>query len=124
MPSYLATIESHIGGGVDTNQPVGTNGINQGGGISAIQYFATGEAASRLARQKAVRDAMLKRLDPEYASTSPAIGTGIVARQMLNGMETTFNQLSSSEPKDVVAETFYNRLQNHKTIVFRPETVK
>jgi hypothetical protein len=43
---------------------------------------------------------------------------------MLNGMETTFNQLSSSEPKDVVAETFYNRLQNHKTIVFRPETVK
>ena len=112
MPSFLATIESHIGGGVDTNQVVGTNDMNHSGGISAIQYFATGEAASRLARQKAVRDAMLKRLDPEYASTSPAIGTGIVARQMLNGMETALNQLGSSEPKDVVAETFYNRLQN------------
>lgn len=52
MPSFLATIDS-------TNK-VGTNG----NGISALQYFATGAAATRLAMQPDVRAAMLARFDP------------------------------------------------------------
>ena len=63
MPAFLATIQSRISGGNPTNQPAGTNN-DQGGGISSIQYFATGEAAKNLAYQHDVRDAMLGRLDP------------------------------------------------------------
>lgn len=108
MPSFLATIESNIGGGADTNEASGTNASGQNGGIKSIQYFATGEAASRLARQKDVRDAMLKRLDPSYESASPRIGKGIVARQMLTAMENAFEQLK----EDKIAQTFYQRLQD------------
>lgn len=55
-PSFLATIQSRI----DTG--------NSNGGISALQYFAAGEAATALALQPAVREAMIKRLDPEAAA--------------------------------------------------------
>lgn len=55
-PSFLATIQSKIG--------VGTSN----GGISALQYFASGEAATLLALQPAVREAMINRLDPEAAA--------------------------------------------------------
>lgn len=56
MPSFLATIQSHIETG------------SSNGGISALQYFAAGETATLLALQPAVREAMIKRLDPEAAT--------------------------------------------------------
>lgn len=52
MPSLLATIDSGVA-------IPGTNAE-----LTTLQYFATGTAASNLARQHAVREAMLKRADP------------------------------------------------------------
>ena len=59
MPSFLATIQGKI--------DVGTSN----GGISALQYFAAGESATLLALQPAVREAMIKRLDPVAAELTP-----------------------------------------------------
>ncbi|HMJ90123.1 MAG TPA: hypothetical protein VK530_09920, partial [Candidatus Acidoferrum sp.] len=42
------------------------------GGISALQYFAAGETATLLALQPAVREAMIKRLDPKAAEIAYA----------------------------------------------------
>ncbi len=52
MPSFLATIDSKNTAGLDR------------AGIEALQYFATGEAATFLALQPEVRAAMIQRLDP------------------------------------------------------------
>src|SRR6185369_12851329 len=52
MPAFLATIES--------SQRLDTNGAK----VEALQYFATGDAATYLAMQKDVRAAMHARLDP------------------------------------------------------------
>lgn len=52
MPSFLATI--------DSDETADT----EAAGISALQYFSTGGAATALARQRDVRLAMLARLDP------------------------------------------------------------
>ena len=52
MPSFLATIDSEIGSSTNWS------------GISAMQYFATGDAATLLAVQPQVRATMLDRLDP------------------------------------------------------------
>ena len=52
MPSFLATIDSRIETG------------NSNGSISALQYFATGDAATLLAMQPVPREAMVYRLDP------------------------------------------------------------
>lgn len=52
MPSFLATIDSQNTAGVDR------------AGIEALQYFATGDAATLLAMQPEVRTAMIQRLDP------------------------------------------------------------
>jgi hypothetical protein len=62
IPSFLATIESHIG--------VGGTGD---GGIKALQYFAAGESATLLALQPAVRTAMIARLDPTAAALDPQV---------------------------------------------------
>jgi len=67
MPSFLATIQSHISAG------------SSNGGISALQYFAAGDAATLLALQPAVREAMIKRLDPVAAELSPEFAQGRVA---------------------------------------------
>ena len=57
IPSFLAT--------VDTSTQ-GSNGV----GVTWMQYFATGESASFLARQYGVRQAMLERADPKAAMMS------------------------------------------------------
>ena len=54
MPSFLATIDSKIEAGTDSK-------------VSALQYFATGDAATLLAMQPAVREAMVMRMDPVSA---------------------------------------------------------
>ncbi|HEY6168468.1 MAG TPA: hypothetical protein VI454_10545 [Verrucomicrobiae bacterium] len=50
MPSFLATVDTDVNAGGDVQ-------------IAWMQYFATGEAANHLARQPAVREAMIKRAD-------------------------------------------------------------
>ena len=111
MPSFLATIQTSTGGNSSTNQYSVTNGTNQtnvsgqNGGISSIQYFATGEAASYLARQKDVRDAMLKRLDPTYGENSKLTFGGQnteIERQVLFSMNSLFLQL----PDDSTASNY------------------
>jgi hypothetical protein len=142
MPSFLATIQSRIGGGSSTNwssttnQVTGTSSSNgganavtntmsmtavtntssdsmQGGGISSIQYFATGKAARLLAEQKDVRDAMLKRLDPTYSSSVTRFGKGIVALQLLSAMEDTLRLLTNSDP---AAKAFYDKIENLQSV--------
>jgi hypothetical protein len=61
MPSFLATIDSNI-----TSE-------EQGGGVSALQYFATGEAATLLALQPVPRQAMVYRLDPAAPAKAQAL---------------------------------------------------
>jgi len=106
MPSFLATIQSKISGGMDATASAMTNGMNQAAGIEAIQYFATGESASLLARQKDVRDAMLARLDPAYHSKRTPHNPYIL-RNMLFAMVSTFQGLSSQDP---IAAGFIKRL--------------
>lgn len=53
MPAFLATIES--------KQELAVNGTAR---VQALQYFATGKAATHLAMQQDVRRAMHARLDP------------------------------------------------------------
>ena len=53
IPSFLATIDSKLAVGASSNASV-----------SALQYFATGKAATLLALQPAVRAAFVERLDP------------------------------------------------------------
>ncbi len=87
MPSFLATIDSQI--------QAGTNKT----GITALQYFATGEAATRLALQPDVRAAMLYRLDPnqeEMKKLGKILGEGgpvglraeIAIASVFNGIKT------------------------------------
>lgn len=59
-PSLLATVDAkmEVGKFPDTN-------------LEYLQYFASGRAATALAMRKAVRDAMLRRLDPEAAPLEP-----------------------------------------------------
>jgi hypothetical protein len=61
-PSFLATIQSQIDVGASSN-----------GGIRALQYFASGDTATLLALQPAVRVAMIERLDPKAAEAEPFI---------------------------------------------------
>jgi hypothetical protein len=111
MPAFLATIQSRIAGGNPTNS-VGSTNNDQGGGISAIQYFATGEAARNLAFQHDVRDAMLSRLDPHYRRTH-AGANAIVLRQILEAMNNAFSQLSRADP---IAKAYYDGFSDLKDI--------
>jgi len=69
MPSFLATIDSQI--------EAGTNKT----GITALQYFATGEAATRLALQPDVRAAMLARLDPNRENFQTRFGAKLAPQE-------------------------------------------
>lgn len=69
MPSFLATIDSQI--------EAGTNKT----GITALQYFATGEAATRLALQPDVRAAMLARLDPNRENFQARFGAKLAPQE-------------------------------------------
>lgn len=60
IPSFLATVDSNVEGAGDV-------------GVSWMQYFATGESASFLARQYGVRRAMLQRADPKAISEADAL---------------------------------------------------
>jgi hypothetical protein len=87
MPSFLATI--------DSEQRVGTNKT----AISALQYFATGKAATALAVQPEVRKAMLARLDPNQNQYQKRFGATLDTA----GLRVAMSFLS------LVSEDFANR---------------
>ncbi len=62
MASLLATIDNSV----EVGSPRDTK-------VSYLQYFATGDAATLLALQPSVRQAMLKRLDPEAAEAAQGL---------------------------------------------------
>ena len=75
IPSFLATIDHDV-------KVEGTKAET-----GSVQYFATGRAATLLARQPAVRKAMLARLDPanDFAAESPVLGeTLVMVRSVVN----------------------------------------
>ena len=105
-PSFLATIQSQIG----------LN--NQGGGIQALQYFASGEAATLLALQPAVRLAMIERLDPKAAEAEPAFAAAKRQIEDINKeIEPALTWLydGADKPKPDRLTTFLNgsRFQNN-----------
>lgn len=59
IPSFLATMDSSA-----TAKGLETTGLDH------LQYFATGKAATQLAQQPGIREAMLKRLDPAAAAAA------------------------------------------------------
>jgi len=68
IPSFLATVDSKAKGAITP----GTNSLGVKQDVNWLQYFATGQSADYLARQHAVRKAMLDRADPKAAAASDA----------------------------------------------------
>jgi hypothetical protein len=64
-PSLLATVDAKV----EAGSPTGSN-------FQYVQYFATGDAATHLAMEQAVRSAMMPRFDP--VSAELVRGTGFV----------------------------------------------
>jgi len=64
IPSFLATVDSDVRGSSISS----TNQLRGKLGVGWMQYFATGESASSLAREYGVRRAMLERADPKAMS--------------------------------------------------------
>lgn len=91
MPSFLATIEASSAVRL-TNS--GTRGI---------QYFATGKAATQLARQRDVRVAMLKRMDPEQKLTGLQGQQGEALTGMLQQLDAGLDNLRNGPPADLEA---------------------
>jgi hypothetical protein len=102
IPSFMATIESK------TEVNNGTNGTN---GISALQYFATGDAARQLALKQDVRSAMLARLDPNAKDFKLNFGGqgSEIAREVLFAMNSLFNEIRN---EDGVANKYYTNFAN------------
>jgi hypothetical protein len=101
MPAFLATIESKM----QVNN--GANGTND---ISALQYFATGDAARQLALKQQVREAMLARLDPNAKDFKLDFGgqSTEVERQILFAMNSLFLQM----PDDGNASKYQSYFDN------------
>jgi len=91
-PSFLATVEHDI-------EIAGT--ANK---TAAMQYFATGEAATLLARQPAVRKAMLTRLDPN-------LGFRLGGSAPVEYLSTTFQILGGLSAGDATARELLGKLQ-------------
>ncbi len=98
MPSFLATVDKNAGvKGQDAR-------------MKHIQYFATGEAATHLARQPAVRKALFTRMDPKLtASFDP-----VILGETLAMVNTIINNLAANA--DVNAVNIKADLANLKGI--------
>jgi hypothetical protein len=93
MPAFLATIES--------NQRLDTNGAR----IAALQYFATGNAATYLAMREEVRAAMHARLDPNskaFKSRFSTDGLGVFA-DILFSVDTILKRRAKDGDKTATA---------------------
>lgn len=93
MPSFLATIESHMNIAGYTNESGKTPNAAE---IVSLQYFATGDAARLLALRRTVRMAMLARLDPNSQQFKSKFGseTQGVLGDTLFAVKTILDRLS------------------------------
>jgi hypothetical protein len=94
MPSLLATIDTGVAiAGSDSK-------------LSFLQYFATGAAANNLARQYAVREAMLKRADPGQELQMQRAKQQQVARDansdLISNIATSFNSASTAKKDNII----------------------
>ena len=99
MPAFLATIESKqdVSGDASTR-------------AQALQYFATGQAATYLAMKQEVRRAMLARLDPNtsaFADKFPAQGADVIP-DILFSMEAVLGRYA--DRNDATAKELQGRL--------------
>lgn len=98
MPAFLATVES--------KQSLDTDGTT----VGALQYFATGDAATYLAMQKDVRAAMHARLDPNSQAFKGRFGKSAqpILRHMLSAVYNTLSGLQN----DPIAVEHVRRLDH------------
>lgn len=95
MPSLLATL--------DTDVAV----VGQGANLSYLQYFATGDAADRLAREHGVRVAILRRADPLAIQESEAEDVAqraAIARGILGNIADGFEAAEAQRKEQIIAE--------------------
>jgi hypothetical protein len=100
MPAFLATIESR--------QDLNSDGKADVGGL---QYFATGEAATRLAMQQDVRKSMHGRLDPNSQAFKQkfTVQGASLASGLLFSMETLLDRYDQAD--DSIARAHKQELQ-------------
>ena len=94
-PSFLATIDHDVRAGRDGTES------------RAVQYFATGKAATNLALQPAVREAMLTRMDPSFRLR---LGATVLADALVS-VDTLIDNLAASG-SDPVAASYRSRLDS------------
>jgi hypothetical protein len=94
-PSFLATIDHDVRAGRDRTES------------RAVQYFATGKAATNLALQPAVREAMLTRMDPSFRLR---LGVTVLADALVS-VDTLIDNLAASG-SDPVAASYRARLDS------------
>jgi hypothetical protein len=94
-PSFLATMDNQVSVTYITN-------LN----IKHLQYFATGTAAENFARRQAVREAMVRRLDPMAADASFAKSKASASARIriLNAVVMYLDSVEDSRAKPAVAE--------------------
>ncbi|MCH8146890.1 MAG: hypothetical protein IH987_02720 [Planctomycetes bacterium] len=112
-PSLLATVDVATEVGKFPNTKV-----------EYLQYFASGRAATALAMRKAVRQAMLRRLDP---ASAPELGTAltaqspiaslVVVRQLYEILKEVSNDEGSSPVNRRKASRFVQKLEDLSTLV-------
>jgi hypothetical protein len=95
MPSFLATIDHDVRAARGDTES------------RAVQYFATGEAATNLALQPAVREAMLTRMDPSFRLR---VGVTVLADALVS-VDTLIDNLAASG-SDTVAAAYRAKLDS------------
>jgi len=86
IPSFLATVDSKVEGGGDVQ-------------VGWLQYFATGESASYLARQPGVRIAMHERADPKAAEQSGKFAAFRIAQESKYDSVSNIFYIFDNEPE-------------------------
>jgi hypothetical protein len=111
MPSFLATVSHNV----KAPKPEGSTGQDkQGADVTFIQYFATGAAADALSRQRAVRVAMINRMDSAQQVTDEAIEQGMAAKASLEKINEI---VKFAAPQGIVDEDKLKRLSNNLNLV-------
>ena len=103
-PYFLATIDHDTGVGRDRTES------------RTVQYFATGKAATNLALQPAVREAMLTRMDPNFRLR---VGAAVLPDALVS-VDTIIDNLAASG-SDAIAAAYRAKLDS-LTGIDRPST--
>ena len=106
IASLLATIDTNVS-------------ASENAKFTYLQYFATGSAASNLARQSAVREAMLKRAYPDQKIQMA--GEGAARREnnwsLITKINTIFDSADSNKKNTILAEAKKLQLVDGKVTI-------